>query len=194
MADPPTPTTESTKLSLFTTVQLKSEYFVHFSFAFRAATLLQSFKALHQWFPPFAGPLPTGATKTRKLLGCIPVIFKFLGNLISRAQTELIQHQMLSHVLWCNVVHVNCPSDTFTFAFTSSCRVLLSILFHCRRLIRGSGGEMLVPVTDSGGLSHFELFGLSRGLGTLDNRFRLQRISHKAHASCLQSNANSVYA
>ena len=40
---------------------------------------------------------------------------------------ELIRHQMLSHVLWCNFVHVNCPSDTITYAFTGSCRVLLSI-------------------------------------------------------------------
>ena len=37
---------------------------------------------------------------SRKLLGCIPVIFNFLDNLFS-TQTELIQHKMLSHVLWC---------------------------------------------------------------------------------------------
>ena len=38
---------------------------------------------------------------------------------------------------------------------------------------------MLVPTTDSRGLSHFELFVLSRELAILDCRFRLQRISHK---------------
>ena len=38
---------------------------------------------------------------------------------------------------------------------------------------------MLVPVTDSRGLSHFELIVLSRGLAKLDSRFRLQRISQK---------------
>ena len=44
---------------------------------------------------------------------------------------------------------------------------------------------MLVPVTDSRGLSHFELFVLSRGLAMLDSRFRLQRISfgHTLHLS-----------
>ena len=38
---------------------------------------------------------------------------------------------------------------------------------------------MLVPVTDTRGLSHSELFVLSRGLAMLNGRFRLQRISHK---------------
>ena len=55
------------------------------------------------------------------------VLFNFLGNLFSRAQTGLIQHQMLSHLLRCSFVHVNCPSDTITYAFTGSCRVLLTI-------------------------------------------------------------------
>ena len=34
---------------------------------------------------------------------------------------------MLTHVLWCNVIRVNCPSNTTTHAFTGSWRVLLSI-------------------------------------------------------------------
>ena len=38
---------------------------------------------------------------------------------------------------------------------------------------------MLVPVTDSRGLPHSELFVLPSGLAMLENRFRLQRISHK---------------
>ena len=38
---------------------------------------------------------------------------------------------------------------------------------------------MLVPGTDSKGLSHSELFLLSRGLAMLGSRFRPQRISHK---------------
>ena len=38
---------------------------------------------------------------------------------------------------------------------------------------------MLVPATDSRGLSHSELFVLSRGLAMLDRRFRLRRISQK---------------
>ena len=64
---------------------------------------------------------------TRKLPCCIPVIFNFLGNLFTRTKTGLVQHQMLSHVLWCNFIHVDCPSNTITYAFTGSCRVLLSI-------------------------------------------------------------------
>ena len=38
---------------------------------------------------------------------------------------------------------------------------------------------MLAPTTDSRSLVHSELFVLSRGLAMLDNRFRLQRTSHK---------------
>ena len=38
---------------------------------------------------------------------------------------------------------------------------------------------MLVPVTDSKGLSHSEVFVLSRGLAMLDGRFHPQRISQK---------------
>ena len=38
---------------------------------------------------------------------------------------------------------------------------------------------MLVPATDSRGVSHSELFVLSRGLAMLDSRFLLQRTSHK---------------
>ena len=112
---------------------LKSGSLVHFSLALRATTLSKvvwhsiRFSTFRRAFTNWSNESSLTLVVTRKLLGCIPVIFNFLGNLFSRAQTELIQHQMLSHVLWCNFVHVNCPSDTITYAFTRSCRVLLSI-------------------------------------------------------------------
>ena len=53
---------------------------------------------------------------------------------------------------------------------------------------------MLVPVTDSRGLSHSELFVPSRGLAVHDCRFRAQRISHKHTLHLCKSDANSVHA
>ena len=85
------------------------------------------FSTFHKAFTNWSNESSLVLVITRKLFGCIPLIFKFLGNLFSRTQTGLIQHQMLSHVLWCNFTHVNCPSDTITYAFTGSCRVLFSI-------------------------------------------------------------------
>ena len=131
--DSPTPIAVSTKLSLFTTLGLESESFVHFSFALCATALSKverhsiRFSTFHKAFTNWSNQSSLVLVITRKLLGCIPVIFNFLGNLFSRTQTGLTQHQMLSHVLWCNIIHVTCPTDTITYAFTGSCRVLLSI-------------------------------------------------------------------
>ena len=124
---------------------LKSDSLMHFSFALHATTLSKvvwhsiRFSTFRKAFANWSNESSLVLVITRKLLSCIPVIFNFLGNLFSRTQTGLIQHQMLSHVLWCNFIHVNCPSDIITYAFTGSCRVLLSILFHCRILTLGSG-------------------------------------------------------
>ena len=97
--------------------------------AFRATTLWNSirFSTFRKAFTNWSNEPSLVLVITRKFLGRIPVIFNFQGNLFSRAQAGLIQHQMLSHVLWCNFVHVNCLSGTITYAFTSSCRVLLGM-------------------------------------------------------------------
>ena len=65
---------------------------------------------------------------TRQLLGCIPVIFNFMGNLFSRTQTRLFNINCCRMSCGANFVHVNCPSDTITYAFLGSCRVLRRIL------------------------------------------------------------------
>ena len=93
MADSPTPITVSTKLSLFTTLGLKSESFVHFSSALRASTLSKivwhsiRFSTFRRAFTNSSNESSLVLVITRKLLGCIPVIFNFLVNLFSRAQT-----------------------------------------------------------------------------------------------------------
>ena len=64
---------------------------------------------------------------TRMFLSCVALIFNCWGNILSGTQTGLIQHQMLSHVLWCEFFESDCISTSFTDAFTSSCRVFLCI-------------------------------------------------------------------
>ena len=100
--------------------RLKSESFMNLSFALCAVWHSIRFSTFHMnpaWF----------LSSRENSSVASPVIFNFLGNLFSRTQTGLIQHLMLSHVLWCNYIHVNCPTDTITYAFTGSCRVLLII-------------------------------------------------------------------
>ena len=112
--DSPTTIAESTKLSLFTTLGLKSESFTHFSFAPCATTLSKVGTPLS--FPPFTGPLPTGAMN--------PAWF------LSSRETYSDGTDSTSNVVECLVVQFySCklpPSDTITYAFTSSCRVFLS--------------------------------------------------------------------
>ena len=103
----------------------------------------------HKAFPHWSNESSLILLITRKLLGCILVICNFLKPLQPCSDGT---HQTK------NVCRV-CTSDTITFAFTVSCRLLLS--FHCRKLIVGSG-DVIVPATDSRSLLHSELFMLKK--------------------------------
>ena len=99
----------------FTTLGLKSESFVHFSFTLNATTLSKivwhsiRFSTFRRAFTNWSNESSLTLVITQTFVGCIPVIFNFLGNLFSRAQTGLIQHQKLSHGLWCNFYSCQLP-------------------------------------------------------------------------------------
>ena len=117
VARSPTPNAVSSETSLLTTLGLESESFV----------------------PNWSYESSLTLFITRKLLSCVPVIFNFLGDILSNIQTSLIQHQMLSHVLWCDFVQKNCLSNSFTPRSPVLVACTSAVLFHCRRLMRGSG-------------------------------------------------------
>ena len=199
-ADSSTSIAVSIKLSLFPTLGLKPESFAIFSFVLRvnihSKVVWHSirFSTFHKIFTNRSNGSSLDLVITRELLDCIPVVFNFLDSHFSRAQTGLIQHQMLSHVLWSNFTHVDCPSNFITYAFTWSCRVLLSIF--CSVVEDWFVGLMtwiLVPVTDSRDLSHIEQFVLSRRTCHTWKSFSSSADLTWAHASSLQSNAISVY-
>ena len=86
---------------------------------------------------------------------------------------------MLSHVLRRDLVHVNCfriPSLT-----RSPVRVAYpsAFLFHCRRLMRGSGDVNICSNNMFNRFVAFRAFGLSRKPAMLDRHFHPQLISRK---------------
>ena len=86
---------------------------------------------------------------------------------------------MLSHVQWRDFVHVNCISNSFTDASTGSCRVLLCIFVHGRRLVRGSADVKVGSSNWFKSFSRSELMVLATGLAVLDSYFRPPLISHR---------------
>ena len=152
VANSPTPSAVSSNTSLFTTLGLESESFVCilplfllFPPCFPPFLFLRAFSQLELWIQLD----PFHHAKTPQLR---PINLQFPG----RHPQRLIQHQMLSHVLWCDFVRANCLSNSFTHAFTSSCRMILSR-----------------------GLSRSEPFVHRKVLAMLDHRFRPPLISHK---------------
>ena len=89
---------------------LKAESFLHFTFDLCATTLSKvvwltiKFSTFHRALTSWSNESSLVLVITRKLLGCILVIFSFLGNLYSRAQTGQIEHQKLSHVLCVSIL------------------------------------------------------------------------------------------
>ena len=83
-------------------------------------------------------------------------------------------------ILWCNFVPCKLP---FGYHHLRVHRFVSRTPQHFCSIVEnwflGLVTWMLVPVTDSRGLSHSELFVLSRGLAMLDSRFRLQQMSKK---------------
>ena len=114
--DSPTPIAVSTKLSLFTTLGLISESFVNFSFHLWCHYPFQSCMALHEVFPPFTVRLPTGAMNpawflsSRENSSVASQYLQFPGQPLQPYSDGTDSTSNVSHVLWCNFFHVNCPS------------------------------------------------------------------------------------
>ena len=84
-------------------------------------------------FPPFSffpKPFPTGALNPAEAVSSHkntpqlhPSYLQFPGQHLQQYSNGLDLKSVLSHVLWCDFVHVDCLSNSFIDAFTSSCRV-----------------------------------------------------------------------
>ena len=101
VANSPTTIAVSSKTSLLTMLGLESASFVHLTFVPAFSIMFSALVLFLRAFPNRSHESSLTLVITRKLLGCIPVIFNFLGNLFSRAQTGL---DSTSNAVECPVV------------------------------------------------------------------------------------------